>query len=288
MSNLSKNDRYLIINADDFGMCHSANMAIVQMFKDKVITSSSIMPVCPWYEEASQYAQEYQYDLGIHLTFTNEWQHYKWQPLSCNESLQDSNGYSPRTCLDFERKANKADVIQEIQLQVNKIQNSKLDITHIDNHMGSLYGLNAGKSYLPEILDICSLNNLPFRFPKVFSDERKEQISDDILDACKQIIVLAQHKNVTLIDHLIEYPFHQLAGEDYSSFKNMIISKLRNLKLGVSELYIHPAVESNEIKHINPSWLKRVMEYRVFYENDVQNVISQEGIKLIPWAELSK
>lgn len=36
-------DKYLIINADDFGMCRAANLAVMDLLKSGSITSSTIM-----------------------------------------------------------------------------------------------------------------------------------------------------------------------------------------------------------------------------------------------------
>lgn len=282
------NERYLIINADDFGMCHSANVAIMQMFDDGVITSASLMPLCPWFEEAKEFAVQHQSDIGAHLTFTSEWKYYKWGSLTNKESLKDINGYLPQECITVEECAGKDDVIAEMWKQIDKIRNANINLTHIDNHMGSLYGLHMGNSFLPEIFDICSELNLPFRFPKNFPEERLRGMPEAIIKECEMVVHLAQQKNVGLLDYLIEYPFHMEDGEDFDTFKDMIIDKIRNLKAGVSELYIHPAVDSDEIRCINPSWEKRVMEYLMFYEDDVQNVIREEGIKLIPWSHFSK
>ena len=41
-------DKYLIINADDFGMCRSANLAVMDLLKSGSITSSTIMAPCAW------------------------------------------------------------------------------------------------------------------------------------------------------------------------------------------------------------------------------------------------
>ena len=39
-------DKYLIINADDFGMCRAANLAVMDLLKSGSITSSTIMAPC--------------------------------------------------------------------------------------------------------------------------------------------------------------------------------------------------------------------------------------------------
>ena len=40
--------RLLIINADDFGMCHAANAAITRSLTAGVVTSTALMVPCAW------------------------------------------------------------------------------------------------------------------------------------------------------------------------------------------------------------------------------------------------
>ena len=40
-------DKYVIINADDFGMCHSANLGVFDLFEKGGITSATIMTPLP-------------------------------------------------------------------------------------------------------------------------------------------------------------------------------------------------------------------------------------------------
>ena len=71
-------DKYLIINADDFGMCRAANLAVMDLLKSGSITSSTIMAPCPWAYEACQFAKKNpQFAIGVHLTFTSEWATYR-------------------------------------------------------------------------------------------------------------------------------------------------------------------------------------------------------------------
>jgi hypothetical protein len=39
--------RYVILHADDFGMCHSTNQAIEQLLEKRAITSTTLMVNCP-------------------------------------------------------------------------------------------------------------------------------------------------------------------------------------------------------------------------------------------------
>lgn len=46
--------RLLIVNADDFGMCHAINEAILQTLKAGIVSSTTLMVPCPWAPHAMQ------------------------------------------------------------------------------------------------------------------------------------------------------------------------------------------------------------------------------------------
>ena len=50
--------KYLIINADDFGLCHSANLAVEELFEGGWLKSSTIMTPCPGADEAIDFAKK--------------------------------------------------------------------------------------------------------------------------------------------------------------------------------------------------------------------------------------
>ena len=52
-------DKLLIVNGDDVGMSHSANMATINSMEKGVMTSGTIMVPCPWFPEIAKYAKEY-------------------------------------------------------------------------------------------------------------------------------------------------------------------------------------------------------------------------------------
>ena len=89
--------RLLIVNADDFGMCHDENEATIEGLTSGLFTSSTILVTCPWFEEAAEFArQNSSADLGVHLTLNSEWKRYKWGPVlgaKTVPSLVDERGY---------------------------------------------------------------------------------------------------------------------------------------------------------------------------------------------------
>jgi hypothetical protein len=89
--------RLLILNADDFGMCHAINAAIFRTLTEGVVQSTSLMAPCPWALHAIHWLQvNPDIAFGVHLTVIWDADHYGWGPLTCREkvpSLIDETGY---------------------------------------------------------------------------------------------------------------------------------------------------------------------------------------------------
>ncbi len=287
---LSKNDRYLIINADDLGMCHSSNQAIFKLFEEGFITSSTVMAPCPWIKEVAEFYKTHpEVDIGVHLTFTSEWKLYKWGPVTRNgsvNSLITKEGYFPESAEEVELNAKKEEVKEEIKNQIELVINLGIKPSHLDNHMGSLYGLKYGNSFLDIVFEFCKMYNFPFRLPKNLDEETKRILPQKAISNYEMIVDLADKIGVRLIDYLVSYSFSLENGEDYRAFKRKVIDIIRNLKAGVSELYIHPGLATEELKGINPHWEKRQMEFDLFRDEELYKIIQEEGIKLISWKDI--
>ena len=62
--------RWLIVNADDFGLNSSSNHAIIRGHQEGILTSCSLMVNEAGFEEAVQLARENpRLGVGLHLTF---------------------------------------------------------------------------------------------------------------------------------------------------------------------------------------------------------------------------
>lgn len=132
--------RLLIINADDFGMCHAINEAIFKSLKDGVVQSTSLMTPCPWALNAMQILKENpDIPFAVHLTTISEAHNYRWSPLSPREkvpSLVDENGYCPayHRMADFMANVNLDELEMEFRAQIEFVLKAELKPTHLDWH----------------------------------------------------------------------------------------------------------------------------------------------------------
>ncbi len=68
-----KNGRFLIVNADDFGMSRAVNRGIIEAHEQGVVTSASLLVHWPGAQEAAAYAvRRPELGLGLHLDL-GEW-----------------------------------------------------------------------------------------------------------------------------------------------------------------------------------------------------------------------
>jgi hypothetical protein len=66
-------DRYVIVNADDFGGSHGINRGVVEACERGVVTSASLMVTWPWAAEAVRLAREYSHlGLRLHVAFSRD------------------------------------------------------------------------------------------------------------------------------------------------------------------------------------------------------------------------
>ncbi len=282
--------RYLIMNTDDFGQCTSVNEAIKELLTEGLVSSATIMPCTPGFEEAASWCVKHSIsNVGLHLTFTSEWENMKSRSLTHGTSLEDGRGYLYAACEEFGQHAKKEDVIREIKAQFDKVLNYGLNLSHVDNHMGSLYGLN-GECYLPYVFRFCvEYGKLPFRF---FRNYYKDDFllgpldTPEMLSTFKTIIDLADQAGILTPDYLLTHNYAPEPGETYDSFKEMMIGRMYCLPEGISETYIHPSKETEEIKYINPTWQRRVHEYQLMKDPDYRYALKDAGIKQITYRDI--
>ena len=292
-------DKYLIINADDFGMCRAGNLAVFDLLKSGGITSSTIMAPCGWAPEACKFAKENpQFAIGVHLTLTSEWSNYRWAPVSASntESLRDEDGYMFKESDEVENNVDIDEVEAEIRAQIERLKKLGLTPSHLDNHMGSLYGIETGRfELLNLVLDIAGEYGLPFRFPGTFTDDQLNNTMLDIkidkniiMGLFDKITAYAKSRGVITPDYLIPGEWTGPQKDSYENYREYIYELYKTFPEGVTETYIHPALECDELKGTSSVWERRVWEYKLFSDPKTKQHIESCGIKLINYRDLAE
>ncbi|WP_308637240.1 polysaccharide deacetylase family protein [Paenibacillus silvisoli] len=284
-----RKQKYLVINCDDFGQSAPMNAAIMHLLEERRVSSATIMAPAPGFEEAAAWCRKRgQANIGLHLTLTSEFDALRWPSLTGDSSLHDEGGHMYRTVLDFERGANTAAVLLELDAQYERVRKAGITITHADNHMGSLYGIASGRSHIPQVLMKCVKWKVPFRLFRRVHPEDMMAAVPGVEGAVAKASALAGTLGVAIPDYLLSHPFEVEDGETYESFKRSIIDKLYRLPEGISETYIHPAVADDAMLASVPHWEKRVWEYRLMLDDDVHAAMKDAGVKLVDYTFIAQ
>lgn len=260
--------RLLIVNADDFGMCHAENVATIDGLESGAFSSTTVMVPCPWFEEAVELAAKLPAaDVGVHITHTSEWDRYKWGPV-CGQrdvpSMVTRRGYLHADVDSFYAQARLDEVERETRAQIDTALAAGLDVTHIDSHMGTM---QLRPDYHRLYLQLAADYRLPLRTVGNQMLERMGMAS--VVDAAAELGVLTP-------DHL--WFGGPPAAEATSAYWSDV---LRNLRPGVTEIYIHAAVDAPELKAMTDSWPQRPADYAFFTSASTRQLLRQLGITLL-------
>lgn len=295
-------DRYLIINADDFGMCRGANLAVMDLFRNpqSALTSSTIMTPCAWAPEACKFAAENpQFAIGVHLTLTSEWSKYRWAPVNTKntDSLRDEEGFMWHESDQVEEHVDIDEVEGEIRAQIERAKKLGLvNPSHLDNHMGSLYGIETGRFELLQLtLSLAGEYGLPFRMPGNVTDD---MLGNSMLDinvdksviemVFGKIVDFAKANNVAIPDYLIPNEWGGPQDESYENFREYLYNLYANIPNGITETYLHPSLETDDLKGTTGAWERRVWEYKIMSDPQTKQHIEAHGIKLINYRDLAE
>jgi len=286
-----KDDRLLIVNADDLGLCRSVNETVVGLLEEGAVGSATIMMNCPWSADAASRVLKRLpgADVGVHWTLTSEWPGYKWGPL-CRTApattLATRAGWFPETAAEVERNADPEQIRAELIAQVEAALSSGLVPTHADSHMGSLYGIHSGKDLVPVAFDVCARYGLPFRLPRKLLPVGGRAVPAELAERAKARARQADDRGIVLPDYLIGPEFRLEAGHGYEEAKREGFGLLRSLLPGVTEWIAHPSAATPELRAFHGHPDKREMEAAFWRDEDVRSLLATERIRTIGWREL--
>ncbi len=289
--------KYLIVNADDFGLCNSANEAVFELFEGGYLKSSTIMMPCPGANAAVEFSKAHpEFAIGVHLTMTAEWRDYRWRTISDSPSLLDKDGYMWHESHQVQIHAKKNELERETRAQIDLAHDMGMNPSHIDNHMGSLYGHQTGRlSLIPMTLRIVGEYGYPYRlYTKTDKRTCPAGVPWKIFQPTGKLNERWTKKyGVIVPDYLLFpdwYPIRRLMRDDfdYELYKKVILRIWADIPDGITETFIHPAVASDELRSITALCYCRDAEYKLMKDPETYEYLASRGVEMISYRDLIK
>ncbi len=280
--------RYLIINADDFGLHPAINDGIRHGHTLGCITSTSLMAGGSSFDHAVSTARELNnLGVGIHLTLV------ACAPV-CNPveipTLVDNDGLLTTNYLEFMKKyfTNKislADIQKELEAQVQKVISTGINITHVDSHQHL--------HVLPGILDLVlrlavKYDIASIRIPReayFFSGGFPFQVYRTIGKwGLTTLAAAAKQKALRMGLAVPDYFFGMLAGGNLlEPYLHRILEAIPD---GVSEIMIHPGIKNDVLKQTFGWPYHWQQELNAVTSNTTLKKLNDLNINLISFKEL--
>lgn len=276
--------RLVIFHADDVGVSHGSNRALVELAAAGMVKSGSIMAPCPWATETLALCREHpELDVGVHLTLTCEWQGYRWGPLTTRDAasglIREDGSFWPTTA-EVHAQANVAYAAVELRAQVERVVSAGITITHIDSHMGV--------NWSPALFELYAALGRDYRVPIFYPKGRRavvENIRADDQERHAQAMRLLDQYGLPAVDDVRISPCytHQPPPRPTAEVYEEV---LRGLGPGITHFALHPSApgDTEGIDPVTGHW--RVFEYGYFQSTRLARFLEAEGIIPIGYREI--
>jgi chitin disaccharide deacetylase len=260
--------RLLIVNADDFGMCHAVNEAVFRAFQNGLLRSATLMVPCPWALHAMHFLADHpEIAFGIHLTVISDWVDYRWGPVTARErvpSLLDETGYfnNFEGMPVFLASVDLDELEMEFRTQIEAVLAAGLQPSHLDWHSLRI----SDREDIPEVmLRLAKEYGLALR---VYGGSSIEKV---------------QNQGLPTNDYDFLDSYHLDPATKQASYAQM----LRELPEGLSEWAVHPAIANEELLAIEREDNRiRQTDFDFLMSQDAKNIVKEEGIILLDYRAL--
>lgn len=272
----ARDQRLLIVHADDLGMAHSVNAATTRAFESGLVNSGSIMVPCPWFPEIANYAQQHpEADLGLHLTLTSEWTPFRWGsvlPRDQVPSLYDKDGYLYITEDVAAANIQPKEAEAEIRAQIDRARAYGIRPTHLDSHMRTLH---QNAALFDVLLRVSRDTGIPAMVARDFLNEPS--------------MAAVMRPDDIVIDHLLDIG-PEVPVEGWAAFYTRLIESMQP---GVNQLIVHLAYDDAEIRAAtfdHPDWgaAWRQRDFDFVTSERFRELLRKNNVKLITWREIQR
>ena len=260
--------RLLIINADDFGMCHAVNEAIFRALAEGILRSTTLMVPCPWALHAMHFlANHPEVPFGVHLTVISEWVDYRWGPITPREKVpslinQAGHFYNFEQMPGFLAQVDLKELEMEFRAQIEAVLAAGLEPTHLDWHSLRIGGRQ-------------DISDLMFRLAREYGLALRVGRGSSIEKVQNQGLPASDYE---FLDSYLLDPVDKSAR-----FAQM----LRGLPAGLSEWAVHPGLDTPELSAIEHEGRHfRQADFDFLMSQEAKDIVKEEGIVLLDYRPL--
>lgn len=243
----------LIVNADDFGLCESNTLGIIEAYKNGIVRSTTMMANQPYAKEAAKLMKEYPgLGVGLHLNLT------VGTPL-CKDlkTIVDENGHFINQFSYQNRKVDINEIKKEYQAQMDEfIELTGQLPTHIDHH----HSYTLIPEQLGLIKALADQYDLPMRGGMVFENDYAYENVE---------FIQSFYDNTATLDWFLE-------------------NKGQLDQYEIVEMMSHPGYAFLDLFNWTSYTWQRVRELTVLTNPKVKDYLSEHNIELINYTQIKK
>jgi len=265
-------NKYLIVNADDYGLCKEISSGILKAYHEGIVTSTSVVSNGRFFQEGLALLKDSGIPTGIHLTFVGG-----EKPLiKPVEGLVDNQGYFHQ---DYSRVISniitnhydKDGLKKELLSQATKLFDEGLTISHIDAHQH----LHLLPQIRPILFHIADRFNIKWiRVPQ----SHRWTIQAIGLN------ILGVWLKYQLRQKIYRHPDTCLGFDNSGCTNQNILSQtISRCRPGITEIILHPGFDASKYYNWNFQWSE---ELDAAVSPEIMALIHRNGIILTNYKDI--
>lgn len=235
--------KYVIINADDFGLSASVNRGILESFRNETVSSTTLMTNMAGFDDAIRIAKETP-KLGVGLHFNLTYGGPLSKPAKVPSLVNAAGVYAGVNRSGWQA----ADIRTELQAQWNKFVDTGRTPTHIDSH----HHIHQTDPVYSVVAEFALAQKLPIRNVGVVPHP------DRATPPTTDRLVMAEY----------------FIGDG----KKRLLQYIAELEDGIVEFCCHPGYVDDDVRAVSPWTDVREVELAVFTDAEVAAAIRRAGV----------
>jgi hopanoid biosynthesis associated protein HpnK len=282
--------KYLIVNADDFGLTSGVNRAIIEGHQRGIITSTTVMVNMPGFAEAVRLARENpQLGIGLHFNIT------QGRPVADAakvRSLLNAQGQFTGTSTTLAVRSllgrlRTEEIIIELRAQLERALDAGLMLTHVDSHKHA-HALpqvfEAVARTLPEygVGAVRMMLETPRFGGTSLKSAKQSTVGLGVARLCRTNLAACRQSKLVTTD-----AFFGIAQTGFWT-KPWLMDLIAHMPAGVSELMCHPGYADAELTRFETRLhTSRGQELSLLTDPEIKETLEAQGVQLVNFSFLN-